>query len=91
MVKFAKKSNNFVWIEISKNVIKNLQQIFFIVASYINDITSTYYDDGIFEELNNDVLLFCNNSTPILLMDDLNGRTGLKNEVYKEVDDKFLP
>ena len=24
-------------------------------------------------------------------MGDLNGRTGLKNEVYKEVDDKFLP
>ena len=27
MVKFVKKSNNFVWIEVSKKVIKNLQEV----------------------------------------------------------------
>ena len=39
MIKFAKKSNNFVWIEVSKHLIENLEENIFIVASYINDIT----------------------------------------------------
>ena len=51
MIKFVKTTNNFVWIEVSKHLIKNLNQNLFIVASYINDITSTYYNDEIFEEL----------------------------------------
>ena len=71
MIKFAKKSNNFVWIEVSKHLIKNLEQNLYIVASYINDITSTYYNDDIFEELNNDVLTFCNESNAVLIMGEL--------------------
>ena len=91
MIKFAKKSNNFVWIEVSKYLIKNLEHNLFIVAAYINDITSTYYDDEIFEELNKDVLNFCNGSKPFLLMGDLNSRTGKQNEIFIECDDKFTP
>ena len=91
LVKFVKKSNNFIWIEISKNVIENLEDNFFVVASYINDVTSTYYDDEIFEELNKDMLTFCNDSTPVLLMGDLNSRTGVQNEIYTECDNDFLP
>ena len=48
-IKFAKISNNFVWIEVSKNVIENLNENLLIIASYINDINSTYYDDKIFK------------------------------------------
>ena len=57
---FRKKSNYFVWIEVSKNLIKNLKENLLIIASYINDISSTYYNDEIFEELHKDVLTFCN-------------------------------
>ena len=75
MVNFIKLSNNFVWLEVSKNVVKNLEENFFVVVSYINDIASTYYDDEIFEELNKDMITYCKESTPILLMRDLNSRT----------------
>ena len=91
MIKFIKRSNNFVWIEVYKKLIQNLDENLLIVASYINDITSTYYNDNIFEELNRDVLTFCNGNKPVLLMGDLNSRTGNLNEIYNEPDSKFLP
>ena len=47
-----------------------------IVATYINDITSTYYDDKIWEELYTGILKFGNKNTPMLLMDDFTGRGG---------------
>ena len=52
--KIAKKSNNFVWIEISRNLIENALENFFIVAAYVSDVSSTYYNEDIFEELNKD-------------------------------------
>ena len=91
MINFAKISNNFVWVEVSKNLIKNLNQNLFIVASYINDITSTYYNDEIFEELNNDILNYCNDSNPVLIMGDLNSHTGHINDIYTEPEDNFTP
>ena len=36
--KIVKKSNNFVWIELSKSLIKNGSENVFIVAAYMNDI-----------------------------------------------------
>ena len=90
MFKIIKKSNNFVWIEISKNVIKNAKENLFIVATYVNDITSTYYNEEIFEELENDIHNFSNDSTPILVMGDFNGRTGLLRDIFEE-DKAFFP
>ena len=39
--KIAKKSSNFVWLEFSKSLIKNAKENFFVVATYVSDITST--------------------------------------------------
>ena len=83
-IKIHKTSNNFVWIEVNKKFMKNLQNNFFIVGTYINDITSTYYDDKIFQELHNDILNFGSANTPILFMGDFNGRTGNTDDSYKE-------
>ena len=88
--KIVKKSNNFVWIELSKSLIKNGTENFFIVAAYVNDISSTYYNEDIFEELNNDVLNFCKDSTPIQIIGGFNGRTGLISEIQEE-EKNFLP
>ena len=77
-----KSSNNFVWIEVDKSCIKNLNKNVFIVGTYINDITSTYYDDKIFEELYTDILNFSREETPILIIGDFNGRTGDLDDNY---------
>ena len=88
--KLQKKSNNFVWIEVSKHLIKNALEIFFIVAAYVSDVSSTYYNDEIFEELNKDTLAFCKTTTPIQVIGDFNGRTGLLNDIY-QIEKNFLP
>ena len=49
MFKIVKKSNNFIWIEVSKDMINNASKNLLIVASYVNDITTTYYNQDIFD------------------------------------------
>ena len=85
-----KKSNNFVWIEVPKNAIKNAKENLYIVATYINDITSTYYNEQIFEELDNDIHNFSKDGTPILVMGDFIGRTGLLRDIFED-DKPFFP
>ena len=80
-VLIRKTSNNFVWLEVDKKYITNLQKNFFIVGVYINDITSTYYDDKIFQELYTDILEFSSGDTPILFMGDFNGCTGTLDDI----------
>ena len=53
----------------------------------INDITSTYYNQDIFEELDNDIH---KDGTPILVMRDFNGRTGLLRDIFED-DKPFFP
>ena len=73
-------------MEVDKSVVNNSQENFLIVASYINDITSTYYDDKVLDELHRDILSFCTRNKPVLLIDDLNGRTGTLNDIYDDPD-----
>ena len=49
MFKIVKKSNNFIWIEVSKDMINIVSKKLLIVASYLNDITTTYYNQDIFD------------------------------------------
>ena len=88
--KIVKKSNNFVWIELSKHLIKNVMENFLLVAVYVSDVSSTYYNEEIFEELNKDTLNFCKDSTPVQVVGDFNGRTGLLKDIYEENGD-FIP
>ena len=83
-IKVLKSSNNFVWIEVEKNIIQNLQENFLVVATYINDVTSSYYKDEIFEELHRDILKFSGENIPILFMGDFNGRVGNLDDTYKD-------
>ena len=87
-IKFLENSNNFVWIEIDKTCIKNMQNNLILVGTYINDTTSTYYHDDIWEELSSGILKYGSDSKPILLMGDFNGRVGNLDDRY--IDDTPL-
>ena len=78
-------SNNFVWLEIGRNVVENLQENRIVVVMYINDITSTYYDDKIWDDLYSGILKFGTENTPILLMGDFNGRVGNLDDRYTDI------
>ena len=71
-----------------KMCINNLYENFFIVATYINDINSSYYDGKIFEQLFTDILKFSSQNTPILLTGDFNGRVGDSDDSFR-ANDKF--
>ena len=83
--KILKSSNNFVWIEVDKKCIKNLNENFLVVGTYINDITSTYYDEKIFEEFYSDILNFGKDNKPVLITGDFNGRTSDIDDTFREV------
>ena len=87
-IKFLENSNNFVWIEIDKTCIKNMQNNLILVGTYINDTTSTYYHDDILEEFSSGILKYGSDSKPILLMGDFNGRVGNLDDRY--IDDTPL-
>ena len=80
--KIVKKSNNFISIEVNSKFLSKLEKNILICGTYIHYITSTYYRDTIFEELDADILKFSEMGTPILIMGDFNARTG-------NLDDKF--
>ena len=73
-----------MWIEINTNYVKNLNENFFVVGTYINDMTSTYYNEKIFEELHSDILKFSNGKNPILITGDFNGRTAELDDMFRE-------
>ena len=81
-VKVLENSNNFVWIEVDKSCITNMENNLIIVATYINDMTSTYYDDKICQELCTGILKFGNENTPMLLMGGFIGRVGGLDDRY---------
>ena len=86
-VKVLKKSNNFVWFEINHRLLENLQSNLIICASYIHDITSTYFTPSIFDELSKDILGFCNQDTPLIIMGDMNARTSTLEEYSAHLAD----
>ena len=79
-VKVLKKSNNFIWLELNRRRIKNLSKNLIICATYIHDVTSVYFTPSIFEELNKDILNFCDQDTPLIITGDMNARTATLDE-----------
>ena len=82
--KVLKISKNFIWCEISKNIMKGLQKNLIFVAAYINDVTSAYFDPNVFSDFSNDITYFCDENSPMLVMGDLNSRTGHEEDHLHE-------
>ena len=55
---------------------EGLQHNLILVAAYVNDITSAYYDPNVFPEFSSNISYFCNEDTPMIITGDLNSRTG---------------
>ena len=66
---------------------KDLDVTILICVSYIHDVTSTYYNDSIFEELETDILRYSGRENPILMTGGFNARTGNLSENYDDSGD----
>ena len=83
-IKVKKNSKNFVWTEIDKRLIKNLEKNLILVSAYIHDANSSYYDPSNFEDISHGITVFCDDNTPLIIMGDLNSRTGLSDERFSD-------
>ena len=72
-----------MWLEISKDVIKNADKNLVLATGYVHDISSKYYDPNAFENLALGITKMCDENTPLIITEDFNGRTG-------EIDDKYV-
>ena len=76
-IRILNKSNNFIWMEVNRKVIKNLPKNLIICAAYIHDVTSKYFTPTIFDELGKGILRYCDDDTSLLITGDLNARTSM--------------
>ena len=80
----AKETNNFVGVEISRELFENANKNLFILCGYIHDATSKYHDPDAFENLACEISKLCDENTPMIITGDLNGRTGVLNDYYED-------
>ena len=87
-IPIVKKTCNFLWFKIEKDYAKSVKDIN-TCDLYILPCNSPYFNVELFEELENDIEIFSSQGS-ILLMGDLNARTGkYSDSVYKEGNNLF--
>ena len=67
-ISIDKKSKNFLWYKISKNLLSTNTDLF-ICGVYIPPEKSTYFDEEIFDELETDILSFSSKGNTMVLGD----------------------
>ena len=78
------------WLEIDKCLFENLNQNLIISAQYSPPGNSNYHSQNSCENLKVDLLQFCDENTPIVLIGDFNARTGNIPDNL-EIDPNFDP
>ena len=75
-VKILKSSAYSIWLEVNKNFFTNLDQNLIISAQYIPPVNTKYYDQNSLDTLRSDIVKFCDENTPTILIGDFNSRSG---------------
>ena len=69
-VKILKETPYSFWLEIDCSIFTNLDQNLVISAHYIPPVSSKYYGQNTIENLRGDLLKFCDETTPVILIGD---------------------
>ena len=88
--KFIKQcgiSPQYIWIEINKVIFHSIEESIKICIAYNPPSNSDYCNKNIYEDLSENLLTTCNTDTPLLLIGDLNSRTGELLDYQDETDD----
>ena len=83
-----KASTNFIWCKLDKSCLGTTQDIY-LCGAYNPPLNSTYFSPDIFEESEKDISFF-NSQGSILLLGDLNARTGKYNDHLEMSDKNYL-
>ena len=87
-VSIVKQSKNFLWCEISKEIL-NTKQNLFLCGTYIPPEKSAYFDNEIFEELENDIISFQSKGN-VIVLGDLNARTSKLDDFVSKDGNNFI-
>ena len=79
-VKSLKKTDNYAWLELDKNIFENFDKNPLICAIYSQPIDSKYYSGETWSDLETDILYMTSNNTPFCIIGDMNGRVGQELE-----------
>ena len=83
-----KTSKNFVWCQIDKSLVGTDKHLY-LCGAYIPPENSHHYSNDLFEELENDISHF-RSKGKIMLLGDLNARTGKSNDYITADGNHFL-
>ena len=80
-LEFIKICKNYIWVKIKNlnsfnTLTGNANHLYYLCVCYIPPITSPYFNEEIFDDLNEDINNFSNSQSSLLLCGDLNTRTG---------------
>ena len=80
LIKINKLTPNYIWIEINKELFHNLDKNVKICAIYNPPTNSRYHNPSLMEDIAIDILEEGEDESPILLIGDINARTGNSND-----------
>ncbi len=84
----VKKGTTHIWIKLKKEILC-LDEDLYLCASYIPPRESPYYNEDIFSTLQSEIIYF-QSLGPVLLMGDLNARTGREADYISSDGDKYI-
>ena len=85
-----KKTDQFIWIEIKKEVFHNIEQNIRICAAYNPPSSSKYFNKDVIEIIGEHVIESGNNY-PIILIGDINARVGNLADYMINDDNDLVP
>ena len=93
-LKVIKTCNSYIWFEINKSIFHDINKNVLICAIYSQPVSSTYYSEEIWENLEYDIINLTTNETPFSIIGDMNGRVGEKIEftqnLHKDINSSIM-
>ena len=93
-LKVIKTCNSYIWFEIDKSIFHYINKNVLICAIYSQPVSSTYYSEEIWENLEYDIINLTTNETPFSIIGDINGRVGEKIEftqnLHKDINSSIM-
>lgn len=79
-MKILKRHKNYVWIEVSKNALTNINANLKICAIYNPPENSRYHNSSLMDDISADILSMTSKNDPFILIGDMNARIGTTND-----------
>ena len=88
-IKVSKKTPYYVWFTIDKSIFFHLKKSVKVCVAYNPPESSKYCNKGLYDEISSELLQSSSSNCPVILMGDLNSRTG-EIQDFEETAEKHM-